>query len=296
MNETNEQPTIELQGRVWPVRQIQEISQWVKENPTWSRYRLSRELCARIGWVRPNGQMADMAARSFLNKLQAQSLIELPPCRRASPNRMKHRQVPRVALDRSLMEGDLESLGVLELHEVSRDPVRRAVFETLLAAEHYLGYRSPVGENLKYLLCTQQERPVAAWLFGAAAWRCEARERWIGWTDRERAAQLHRLTNNTRFLIPRWVRVPGLASWGWSRVRRRLRTDWQAKYGHGIELVETFVDRSRFHGGAYAASNWLELGLTQGRTRGDRQHAMQVSRKAVYVYPLSGQARERLRR
>jgi hypothetical protein len=209
---------------------------------------------------------------------------------------MKHRQVPCVALERSPVEGDLESLGALELHEVSRDPARRAVFETLLSAEHYLSYRSPVGENLKYLLCTEQDRPVAAWLFGAAAWRCEARDRWIGWTDQERAAGLHRLTNNTRFLIPRWVRVPGLASWGWSRVRRRLPTDWQAKYGHGIELVETFVDRSRFHGGAYAASNWLELGLTQGRTRGDRQHAMQVSRKAVYVYALSGQARERLRR
>ena len=30
------------------------------------------------------------------------------------------------------------------------------------------------------------------------------------------------LTNNTRFLIPRWVRVSGLASWGWSRIARRL--------------------------------------------------------------------------
>ena len=52
------------------------------------------------------------------------------------------------------MEGDLRTLGALHLHEVSRDPVRRAVFETLLATEHYLGYRSPVGENLKYLLVT----------------------------------------------------------------------------------------------------------------------------------------------
>ena len=137
---------------------------------------------------------------------------------------------------------------------------------------------------------------MAAWLFGAAAWRCEARDRWIGWSDQERAAGLHRLTNNTRFLIPRWVRVPGLASWGWSRVSRRLVDDWQAKYGHGLELVETFVDRSRFHGGVYAASNWVEVGLTQGRSRGDREHRLQVPRKAVYVYPLSRQARRRLRR
>ncbi|MCX6925879.1 MAG: DUF4338 domain-containing protein, partial [Verrucomicrobia bacterium] len=54
-------------------------------------------------------------------------------------------------------------------------------FETLLSTEHYLSYRSPVGENLKYLLCTEQNRPVAAWLFGAAAWRCRVRDQWIGW-------------------------------------------------------------------------------------------------------------------
>jgi hypothetical protein len=58
--------------------------------------------------------------------------------------------------------------------------------------------------------------------------------------------------------------------------------------------VETFVDRSRFHGGAYAASNWVEVGLTQGRSRGDREHRIQVPQKAVFVYPLSGQARRRL--
>ena len=44
----------------------------------------------------------------------------------------------------------------------------------------------------------------------------------------------------------------------------------------------------------YAASNWLELGLTQGRSRGDRDHRLQVPIKAVYVYALSGQARQRL--
>ena len=229
-------------------KQIEEIGHWVSANPTWSRYRLSREFCTRWDWIRPNGQLADMAARSFLNKLHQRALIRLPPCRRASPNRMKHRRLGCVPLNSGPVEGDLGTLGPLHLHEVSQHPVRRAVFETLLATEHYLGYRSPVGENLKYPLCTEQDRPVCAWLFGAAAWRCEARDRWIGWNDRERAAGLQRLTNNTRFLIPRWVRVHGLASWGWSRVSRRLVRDWKAKYGHGLELVETFVDRSRFHG------------------------------------------------
>ena len=90
----------------------------------------SPELCTRWSWIRPNGQLADMAARSFLNKLHARALIQLPPCRRASPNRMKHRQLECVAVDSRPVEGELSQLGALHLHEVSRDPERRAVFET----------------------------------------------------------------------------------------------------------------------------------------------------------------------
>src|ERR1017187_452131 len=41
--------------------------------------------------------------------------------------------------------------------------------------------------------------------------------------------QLPRLTNNTRFLILPWVRVPHLASHILSLVTRRLSQDWQAK-------------------------------------------------------------------
>lgn len=263
-------------------------------NPDWSRYRLSRELCRQWQWVRPNGQLADMAARHFLLKLEARDLIRLPPLRRASPNRMRHRRLACVELDRSLVVGSVGELGALELHEVSTDPPRRALFETLLAREHYLGYRSAVGENLKYLLCTREGRPLAAWLFGAAAWRCAARDRWIGWTEAQRAARLAFLTNNARFLIPSWVRVRDLASWGWSRVRRRLADDWQAKYGHRIELVETFVDTRRFGGVCYAASNWVKVGRTQGRSRGDRDRQLQVPPKAVYVVALRGDFRERL--
>ena len=150
--------TIELQGRAWQARELEQIRQWVEQNPTWSRYRLSRELCVGWNWVRPNGQLADMAARSFLNKLHDRALIQLPLCRRASPNRMKHRQLECVRVDSRPVAGELSQLGALQLHEVSRDPSRRAVFETLLATEHYLGYRSPVGENLKYLLCTEPDR------------------------------------------------------------------------------------------------------------------------------------------
>lgn len=281
-------------GRWCGAEDLNQVRAAITQNPGWSRYRLSRELCRQWQWVRPNGQLADMAARHFLLKLHQRELIRLPPLQRASPNRMRHRRLERVELDRRPVMASLGELGPLELHEVSADPPRRALFESLLAQEHYLGYRSAVGENLKYLLCTEAGRPLAAWLFGAAAWRCSARDRWLGWKEEHRAVRLGLLTNNTRFLIPPWVRVKDLASWGWARVSRRLAKDWLAKYGHRIELVETFVDTSRFSGVCYAASNWTLVGRTQGRGRGDRDRQLQVAPKAVYVYPLSRHFRERL--
>ena len=46
--------TLEIQGRSWQAQQIKEIGQWITENPTWSRYRLSRELCTRLELIRRN--------------------------------------------------------------------------------------------------------------------------------------------------------------------------------------------------------------------------------------------------
>ena len=83
-----------------------------------------------------------------------------------------------------------------------------------------------------------------------------------------------------------WVRVPHLASWVLGRVLRRVSADWQAKYGHPIVLVETFVDRERFQGTSYRAANWVRLGSTTGRSRQDRDRTLRVPVKDVYLYPL----------
>ena len=61
-------------------------------------------------------------------------------------------------------------------------------------------------------------------------------------------ASLSLVTNNTRFLILPWVRVPHLASHLLGRVAARLSADWQQKYGHPIYLLESFVEPPRFAG------------------------------------------------
>jgi len=115
--------------------------------------------------------------------------------------------------------------------------------EAALHRYHYLGYRSRVGQNLQYWVCDKQARPVGCVVFGAPAWQGAVRDRWIGWGALERARQLGGIVNNTRFLLFSWVRVAHLASHILSQISRRIRQDWQAKYGQPIWLLETFVDR-----------------------------------------------------
>jgi hypothetical protein len=79
-----------------------------------------------------------------------------------------------------------------------------------------------------------------------------------------------------------------------SRVSARIDTDWQAKYGHRLLLLESFVDRDRFLGICYRAANWICVGQTQGRTRNGPRGAAPVPIKDVYVYPLSKHFRREL--
>ena len=75
---------------------------------------------------------------------------------------------------------------------------------------------------------------------------------------------------------------------------KRLSADWQARYGHPIYLVQTFVQRDRFRGACYKAANWIHVGQTQGRSRQDRDRTLCVPVKDIYLYRLAPRLRELL--
>ena len=289
-----------IQGRLIGPADLAQVRDLLAVHPDWSRYRLSRELARLWHWQSASGQLKDMAARSLLLKLEQRGWIALPARRWASPNRMRHKRMPILALplNRELLQSSLSALRPLTLTEVSAGAAaERALFEGLLHGYHYLSHRSPVGENLQYLVRERTGRPVACVLFGAAAWQCADRDRYVGWDRATRAVSLHLVANNARFLILPWVQVPGLASHVLGRVSRRVSSDWQRKYGHRVYLLESFVETERFRGTCYRAANWLRVGQTKGRTRqnsaqGKRQ---QVARKEIYLYPLAARFAERLR-
>ena len=277
--------TLVVQGRPVDTAGLEWLRSWMGENPGWSRKRLARELCVRWDWRNERGRLKDFAARSFLLKLEARGWIGLPALQ--EQKRRVRKPVPELGVweEPARWEGPLQELGPVGLEVVRPGTPESGRWASLLDRYHYLGLRV-VGENLGYLAYDRAGRELACLLFGAPAWRCRARDEYLGWTEEERAARLPRLANNTRFLILPWMRVAHLASHLLGRVARRIGADWQVKYGHGLEWLETFVDTARYQGICYRAANWQYAGETTGRSRQDRMHRLEVSRKAVYLYRL----------
>ena len=275
-----------MQGRELDGADISLIRGLLDENPEWCRSRLSVELCHRWDWRNAQGRIKDMAARTLLLKLERAGHIHLPPRRRPSPNAQRNRIVPVADHSTDPISGALRDLQPLSVSIVAPGSADLRLFNALLANHHYLGHRNTVGENIRYLVRDRLGRLVACLLFGSAAWKCAARDSFIGWEPAARERKLQWLTNNTRFRILPWVVIPHLASHVLGMVSRRIRADWQAKYGHPVQALETFVDRDRFKWTCYRAANWLRLGETRGRTRNDRDHCINAAVKDVYIYPL----------
>src|SRR3989338_1485414 len=305
---------ITCQGRLISAAELGWLRDWIDDHRQWSRHRLTVGLCRQWQWTSSSGRLKNYAARSFLMKLERRGLLSLPPVREAMRRRSWFKSFSvdsigmasdgaRTALSSLKAKVDfvsepitatIEDLLPVEVTLCSTGSPEESLFRAYLETHHYLGFGKTVGENLQYLVRDQQGRDLDCLLFGSAAWRVEARDRWIGWNDAQRQRHLIPLTNNTRFLILPWIKVPHLASHILSKILHRVSIDWKKKYGHPIHLVETFVEKDRFRGTCYKAANFIHAGETKGRSRQDRDRTLSVPVKDVYFYPLHRRFREDL--
>lgn len=259
-----------------------------------SRRALSRQLCEWLDWKGPSGKPQTTTARVALKQLERRGLIKLPP---AKPFTARTKRRASKAWLKTLppIRGSLGQIGPVELVLVgSRHSGVSRQCRQLLERFHPLGAHL-CGSQLRYFIrCPQAILGVIT--FSAAARRLGARDQWIGWSDQVRAENLHRVVNNSRFLIRPDVAVENLASHALALALKRLAGDWEQRYGYRPWLVETFVDQDRYRGSCYRASNWRELpATTTGRGRNDRQHRAKQKPKRIFLYPLSQHAREELR-
>lgn len=183
-----------------------------------------------------------------------------------------------------------------DLRSVQVRPVRageRPAWDRLMREHHYLGFRGFVGESLRYV-AEWQGRWVALLGWSAAALKCQARDRWIGWPEVVQWQRLGLVVNNTRFLLLPGERVVNLASRVLALNVQRLSRDWQLAHGHPVWLAETFVDPRRFAGTCYRAAGWLAVGMTRGYGRRAGRYEAHGAPKTVWIKPLVPQAAKRL--
>jgi len=187
----------------------------------------------------------------------------------------------------------------LNLKEVILQPVQhteKARFQSLLEAHHYLGASPKIGHTLWYTVSIHGEW-LALLCFSSAAWKCAARDKWIGWGFRYQYDRLHLIANNSRFLILPEHHYPNLASRILSLCERRISQDWLKHFGYPLLLLETFVDPRYFRGTIYHAANWLYVGDTRGFRRTREGYSPTPGHpKRVFVRPLVSKLQARLSR
>jgi len=282
-------------GREVNAETLSEIGEIVHSCSGLSRTELANTVCELWDWKRPRGGLKTVECRQFLEDLESRGLIVLPEGRSGRPPGVKTRVLrTESGEEQAVLSGTVRELSPLQLNRVITKEQRDQWYE-LVDRYHYLGYQVPFGAQVRYFIESRDGKRLGCLQFSSPAWKMAPRERWIGWNQKQRAGNLQKIINNSRFLILPWVQVKNLASAILARVCRVVPRDWEQQYGVRPVLVETLVDTSRYRGTCYQAANWIHLGMTSGRGRQDRDHAREgKAPKAIYVVPLTSRFREAL--
>jgi hypothetical protein len=280
-------------GRTFQAGELEFIRQITVEYSDLGVTEIARTICELLPWTRPNGRLKDHECRQLLERLQAEGFLQLPELRKRGGRGPRRADGSRPAMEPAAIQCSAGECEPLELVLVE-GPAESRRWRELVERYHYLGCRVPFGAHLRYWV-RNYDRELACLLWTSPAWKMQARDAWIGWSDEQRRRNLQSIVNHGRFVILPWVRVKGLASKILALVARQMPRDWESHYGYRPLLLETLVDAARFRGTCYRAANWIHLGQTAGRGRMDREHeAHGEAIKDIYVYPLVRNARQQL--
>ncbi len=254
--------------------------------PGLPRKEVALTLCETLNWLTPAGRPKLDACFKLLHRLEQDADIRLPAKREQYSHRGARRQPqPTLPTERpSPVAMSLRELGPVELIPLI-DQKQRALCNGYLQRYHPLGYKRPFGYRQRYFIEAGPHRLGCIVLSGPAK-ALTARDRWIGWADRQRLANLPWVVNNSRYLIFPWVEVANLASHVLGQLARRVGEDWERRWGYRPLLLETFVDPAHFHGGCYRAAGWELLGRTtgEGLVRPGKQY--RTTPKLIFAKPL----------
>jgi len=278
---------MQLCGREFGKEAISEIGRILSENPLLSRRALSLRVCELLQWKSPNGKLKEVGCRKALLELHRRNLISLPAAEESCFRPHGFKPPPDLLIAAPELKCTLDELGEIRVVPVSsRYGKASPIWNTLMERFHYLGKGPLCGAQIRYLIESSEHGFVGALAFSASQWRLKKRDKYIGWTEAARRANLNRVVCNSRFLILPTVQVPNLASHILSQCLMRLSDDWTERYGYAPVLAETFVDPSRFAGTCYRAANWVHVGQTAAEDTVYPNGKVADGRKDIYLYPL----------
>ena len=267
---------------------IDHICTILERFPALSRKEIIYTLCETLEWLTPAGLPKVDACFKLLHRLEAAGIIRLPAIQqeKSLPGpRPQSSPKPSTRSDpQPVIETSLTALGPVDLRPLTQ-PADRSLCNEYVQRYHYLGYKKPFGYRQRYFIQAGPNRLGCILLSGAAK-ALTARDRWIGWDDRQRLKNLPWLVNNSRFLIFPWIKVANLASHVLGQLARQVGEDWQRRWGYRPLLLETFVDPTHFQGSCYRAAGWELLGRTSGEglVRAGRRY--QTRPKLIFAKPL----------
>ena len=269
-------------GRDFSEAELTLIRTLISTDPEHTRSVLSRLTCQAMHWLKPDGRLKEMSCRVAMLRMQEDGLIQLPPPRRQRP--ISNILIRAETAQQEPINVPVHELPRLELRLVGNKEDSR-LWNEFIHRYHYLGHKALPGAQLRYWV-NAGDRLVALLGFGAAAWQCAPRDKFIGWSHEQRQKNLHLIVNNARFLILPWVCSDNLASKTLGLAARQISGDWENRYGYRPLLLETFVENDRFTGTCYRAANWHQVGKTQGRGKLGPAGKQSVPIKDIWLYPL----------
>ena len=273
-------------GRSFSPLDIALIRRIIADDPKRNRTPISKMACELLGWYKPDGQLKEMSCRVALLRMQRDGLIALPPPQKKNVNgklviEFSSRTAPPLCAP-VITVRRFDKLNVA----IVATKTDSSLWNEYIARYHYLGHAPLPGAQMRFFV-RYEEHLVACIGFGAAAWRVAPRDRFIGWSDEQRRRNLHLVINNARFLILPWISIKNLASKTLSLVVKKLPSEWKNRYGYIPLLLETFVERDRFKGTCYKASNWIHVGSTKGRGKLDVRNKYPLPIKDIFLYQLN---------
>ncbi|MGZ3808573.1 MAG: Druantia anti-phage system protein DruA [Bacteriovorax sp.] len=249
---------------------------------------ISREICQTLNWRQPNGWLKDRACRDVLQRLEKDGYLKLP--------KPKIRKTLDVISEKNIdfVFEPIRTCGVLSLCFAKGNKLEK-LWNQIVSKYHYLGHSVIVGKCIKYLIYSDN------YLIGAISYSSPvkniiARKYMLEEIGIAQDEIEKKIINNNRFLILPHVSVKNLASQILSIASQKVKEDWLNYYLLKPEIIETFVQISKYEGTCYKAANWKYIGSTKGYSKRGNIYYANNEPKHIYVYGLTKQTKKMLKK